>query len=84
MIATISAIAVTIPCTATKSRLIRYCVSVYPIPCHSKVVSVSTAPASNAAICNPMTVTTGISALRNACARMTRRSGTPRARAAST
>src|SRR5690606_25702444 len=43
--ATTTAIAVTMPCTATKSRASRYCASVYPMPCHSKVVSVRIAPA---------------------------------------
>ena len=54
------------------------------MPRHSKVFSVSTAPPSSAAICRPITVTTGISAFLNACLRITLRSGTPRARADST
>src|SRR5699024_10271923 len=64
VIATMTARNTTIPCTATKSRAVRYSASLKPSPCHPKVVSVSTAPASMRAICMPMTVTIGISAGR--------------------
>ena len=55
-----------------------------PRPFHSKVVSVSTAPASISAICMPMTVMIGIIAGRQACLDSRRPSDTPRERAAST
>src|SRR5699024_8315428 len=64
VIATMTARNTTIPCTATKSRAVRYSTSLKPSPCHPKVVSVSTAPGSMRAICMPMTVTIGISAGR--------------------
>src|SRR5699024_4192407 len=54
VIATMTARNTTIPCTATKSRAVRYSASLKPSPCHPKVVSVSTAPASMRAICMPM------------------------------
>src|SRR5699024_3598775 len=76
--ATITASTTTMPCTATKSRLSRYSTSWKPRPFHSKVVSVSTAPASIIAICMPMTVMTGMSAGRHACRVTSRNSLTPR------
>ncbi len=62
--ATTTAIMITMPWTATKSRDFRYSESMKPMPFHSKDVSVSTAPESSAAICSPMRVTIGMSAGR--------------------
>ena len=54
------------------------------MPGQLNVVSVSTAPASSSAICRPMIVITGTSALRKAWLRITLRCEMPRAWAAST
>ncbi len=75
--ATSTAIMTTMPCTATKSRALRYSLSMKPRPFHSKVVSVSTAPDSSSAICRPMTVMIGMSAGRYACFVTRRYSPTP-------
>src|SRR5260364_99260 len=48
---------------------------------HENIVSVNTAPASKVPVCRPTTVTTGISALRNACTTITRNGDSPLARA---
>src|SRR5216684_2671478 len=55
-----------------------------PRPGSEKIVSVSTAPDSSRPSCRPMTVTTGMSALRSTCLSTTRHSGRPLARAVRT
>jgi hypothetical protein len=52
-----------------------------PTPGHEKIVSVRIAPVNSTPTCRPITVMTGISALRNACSATTRRVDRPFARA---
>ena len=55
-----------------------------PTPGQEKMYSVSTAPAISVLTCRPMTVTTGMSALRSACRPTTRKGERPLARAVRT
>ena len=56
-------------------------ISHLPMPGQLKMVSVSTAPASRLPTFSPITVMTGISALRRPCTSTTRAGDRPRARA---
>ena len=55
--------------------------STRPSPLMAKTFSTMTAPLISSAKAIPITVTTGMSALRNACLTITTRSGSPLARA---
>jgi len=52
-----------------------------PTPGQEKIVSVRMAPVKMTPTCSPMTVTTGMRALRSAWAPITQRGGRPLARA---
>ena len=54
------------------------------MPGHAKTVSTTIEPPSRNPNCNPIIVTTGISALRNVCRRITTGSESPLARAVRT
>ena len=56
-------------------------ISHLPTPGQEKIVSVRIAPVNSTPTCSPITVTTGISALRSAWIEMTRKRDRPLARA---
>ena len=58
--------------------------SQFPTPGQEKIVSVKMAPDKSRPTCSPMTVITGISALRSAWMRITCQRGNPFARAVRT
>src|SRR5499427_199210 len=67
-------------CTTGKSRKKMASTMSLPMPGHAKIDSVMTAPPRRAPICSPITVSTGMAALRRAWRKITLRSASPLAR----
>src|SRR5579872_181842 len=74
----------TVPMIIGGSRLKTLCTARVPMPGKAKTFSVNKTPPSSPATSMPRIVTTGIKALRSACAKSTRVSDAPLARAART